>query len=100
MVYYGLGMTSTSLGGSVHLNYVLTMFIEFPAYGLCLLVLNRYGRRFPFAVLLIAGGLACLGTGVVPPGEIELRTVESKLTKYSFYLNLNVRILREKALQN
>lgn len=62
MVYYGLSLNSGSLAGDFYLNFFLTGLVEFPAYTLCLVLLDRVGRKKLHCACMVLGGLACICT--------------------------------------
>ncbi|XP_067675418.1 organic cation transporter protein-like [Haliotis asinina] len=63
MVYYGLSLNSDNLGaGSLHLNFLLVGLVEFPAYALSILLVNRLGRKFIHCAMMIIGGGSCILT--------------------------------------
>ena len=62
MVYYGLSLNSGNLAGDFYLNFLLSGLVEFPAYTLCLLLLDRIGRKKLHASCMIGGGIACILT--------------------------------------
>ena len=62
MVYYGLSLNTGNLGGNFYLNFTLSGLVEFPAYTLCLLLLDRVGRKWLHCVVMVVGGVACIST--------------------------------------
>ncbi|XP_033741750.1 uncharacterized protein LOC117328333 [Pecten maximus] len=62
LVYYGLSLNTGNLGGDFYVNFLLTGLVEFPAYALCLVLLDRVGRRLLHASCMIVGGAACVIT--------------------------------------
>ena len=66
LVYYGLSLNTENLAGSPYLNFCLAGAVEIPAYVLCILLLNRVGRRTPLIVAMYLGGLACILSGALP----------------------------------
>lgn len=62
MVYYGLSLNSGNLAGDFYLNFFLTGLVEFPAYTLCLVLLDRVGRKKLHCACMVLGGLACIST--------------------------------------
>ncbi|XP_069134928.1 organic cation transporter protein-like [Argopecten irradians] len=62
MVYYGLSLNTGNLGGDFYVNFLLSGLVEFPAYTLCLVLLDRVGRRLLHAACMILGGIACIVT--------------------------------------
>jgi len=43
--------------------------VEIPAYLAGRFAVDRVGRKVPLVVGLLAGGIACLATGLVPEGR-------------------------------
>ncbi|XP_046560422.1 organic cation transporter protein-like isoform X1 [Haliotis rubra] len=60
MCFYGLSMNVTNLSGNVYLNFFLFVSVEACAYVLCVLLLDRMGRKWMLCGSMIAGGVACL----------------------------------------
>lgn len=74
MSYYGLSFTADQLTlGDLFTNFLLSMSMDVPANILCLVLLDRWGRRRLHTVSTVVGGLACLAgvlsTMVAPKGE-------------------------------
>ena len=44
------------------MNYTVSVVMEIVAYGLCLLLMDRIGRRAMFCLSMLVGGVACLAT--------------------------------------
>lgn len=65
IVYFGLALNSGDLGGSVFVNFFVGALVEFPAYTLCIFLLDRMGRKKLHATVMTIGGLSCLAT-IVP----------------------------------
>ncbi|ESO89316.1 hypothetical protein LOTGIDRAFT_106549 [Lottia gigantea] len=63
MVYFGLSLNSDNLGaGSLFLNFFLVGLVEFPAYTICLVFLDRKGRRVLHTCSMLTSGIACIIT--------------------------------------
>ncbi|OWF45915.1 Organic cation transporter protein [Mizuhopecten yessoensis] len=62
MVYYGLSLNSGNLEGNYYLNFLLSGLVEFPAYTLTLLLLDRLGRKWLYIICMILGGVSCIST--------------------------------------
>ncbi|XP_069108125.1 organic cation transporter protein-like [Argopecten irradians] len=62
MGYYGLSLNTGNLGGDFYVNFMVSGLVEFPAYTLCLILLDRVGRRLLHATCMISGGIACIIT--------------------------------------
>ncbi|XP_061193510.1 organic cation transporter protein-like isoform X2 [Saccostrea echinata] len=62
MVYYGLSLNSGNLAGDFYLNFFLAALVEFSAFTLCLVLLDRIGRKKLHCAGMVLGGLACIST--------------------------------------
>ena len=62
MVYYGLGLNVGNLAGNVYVNFTMASAVETLAYVLCILLLDRAGRKSLHCISMIVSGLACLAT--------------------------------------
>lgn len=61
-VYYGMNVTSVTLGGSKYVNFALVNLVELPAIFLAYTLMERIGRRRVLNVFLCAGSAACIAT--------------------------------------
>lgn len=68
-VYYGLSINSVSLAGDKYLNFVLVVFVEIPANFMCLLVLDRYGRKKTLITAYMLSACLCISLSFLPKGE-------------------------------
>ncbi|KAK0050169.1 organic cation transporter protein, partial [Biomphalaria pfeifferi] len=66
LVYYGLSLNTENLAGSPYLNFFIAGAVEIPAYALCILLLNRVGRRWPLILSMYMGGIACILFECIP----------------------------------
>jgi len=87
MVYYGLGLNVGNLDGDIYVNFAINSSMEVAAYILCLLTLNRVGRKFVHAGTMILGGVACLCT-IFTTLYADKCTNELVLTKQFLYNNV------------
>ncbi|CAL1535389.1 unnamed protein product [Lymnaea stagnalis] len=60
LLYYGLSLNIDNLAGSTYLNYLILTMVEFVAYIMCLLLLDRTGRKRLYCVCMFTGATACL----------------------------------------
>ena len=65
MVFYGLSLNAGKLAGDLYVNFELLGIMEIGAYAMCLLLLNRVGRKRLHIICMILGGGACLSTILV-----------------------------------
>lgn len=60
--YYGLTFNIGDLGDDLYLNFMLQSLVELPANILCLLILDRVGRKPVMIGSMLIGGVALIGT--------------------------------------
>lgn len=60
--YYGFSLSTNDMGGDPFINFLISGAVEFPAYGLAIIVLKRFGRRKPLMCFLVIGGIASICT--------------------------------------
>ncbi|XP_014270701.1 organic cation transporter protein isoform X2 [Halyomorpha halys] len=65
LVYYGLVLNLSNLGGDVYVNSIISGAVEFPAIAVSILFLLKMGRRWPLSLTTAGAGIACLMTVVV-----------------------------------
>ncbi|CAG9130231.1 unnamed protein product [Plutella xylostella] len=65
-VYYGLSINSVSLAGNKYVNFMLVGFVEIPANIVCLLILDRYGRKRTLVSMYVLSALLCISLSLVP----------------------------------
>ncbi|KAK7107668.1 hypothetical protein V1264_015554 [Littorina saxatilis] len=79
MAYFGLSFTADQLSaGGLFTNFLLSMSMDFPATGLCLILLDRWGRRRLHTVAMVMGGTSSLLgvlTTMVAPDDLQWITV-------------------------
>ncbi|XP_046546404.1 organic cation transporter protein-like [Haliotis rubra] len=59
MGFYGLSMNVTNLSGNVYLNFLLFVLVEACAYVICLLLMERIGRKKMLCTAMLMAGIAC-----------------------------------------
>ncbi|XP_022109164.1 organic cation transporter protein-like [Acanthaster planci] len=79
-VYYGLSLSTSSLGSNDYLAFFIGGLVEIPACFSILPLIDRYGRRIMLSLYLLIGGIACLGTIFIAPGAG--RTTVAMLGKF------------------
>ncbi|KAK6169542.1 hypothetical protein SNE40_020578 [Patella caerulea] len=62
MVYYGLGLNVGNLGGDIYINFTAANIVEVISYILCILLLDRWGRKALHCTSMLLGGIACILT--------------------------------------
>ena len=69
MVYYGLSLNTSNLGGNDFVNFIVMGGVEIPAFIIGVFILNRVGRKWPQSLSLLLSGAALLLTMAVPEGN-------------------------------
>ncbi|XP_046546409.1 organic cation transporter protein-like [Haliotis rubra] len=59
MGFFGLSMNVTNLSGNVYLNFLLFVLVEACAYVICLLLMDRIGRKKMLCTAMLMAGIAC-----------------------------------------
>ncbi|CAG5130239.1 unnamed protein product [Candidula unifasciata] len=62
-VFYGIALNSENLSGNPYLNFCLIGVVSIVAYVLCLLLVNRTGRRLSLISSMCLAGLSCIVAG-------------------------------------
>jgi len=62
MSYYGVMLHADSMSGNILLNFTLLVIVEFPAKVVDIAFIDRVGRKWLFAGLMILGGIANIST--------------------------------------
>ncbi|KAI0213623.1 Organic cation transporter protein [Lamellibrachia satsuma] len=82
LVYYGLSQGISELSGSVYWNLFIAGVMEISALAICVFALERVGRRWPIAICMIVGGLACLAFVPLPQEMDIARTILSMIGRF------------------
>uniref|UniRef100_A0A2C9K4E3 Major facilitator superfamily (MFS) profile domain-containing protein n=1 Tax=Biomphalaria glabrata TaxID=6526 RepID=A0A2C9K4E3_BIOGL len=62
MVYYGLSLNVGNLSGDLYLNFFLSGVVELLSYVLCLIFLDKAGRKLLQCLFMLTAGIACVCT--------------------------------------
>ncbi|KAI5651511.1 sugar transporter domain-containing protein [Phthorimaea operculella] len=68
-VYYGLSINSVSLAGNKYVNFMLVAFVEIPANFVCLLVLDRFGRKKTLVITYVLSACLCISLSFLPKDQ-------------------------------
>ena len=82
-VYVGLSYYGPSMGSDAYLSFFLSAVVEIPGYVLCLLLMDRWGRRLLLCVCMVISGFAAISTALAPAGTLLI-------VKRDFALSFNV----------
>ncbi|XP_050673902.1 organic cation transporter protein-like isoform X2 [Leptidea sinapis] len=80
-VYYGLTVNSVMLPGNKYVNFLLTSLMSFPGDILCLILMNRFGRKMPLIFSFALCAVACLCFGFIPSYNSWLKLTFFLLSK-------------------
>ncbi|CAD1470638.1 unnamed protein product [Heterotrigona itama] len=64
--YYGLSWHVSNLGGNDYVNFVISGFVEVPAYTFLIFTLNRWGRKIILCGCMLVAGFSLLAILLVP----------------------------------
>ncbi|XP_067845367.1 solute carrier family 22 member 2-like isoform X3 [Heptranchias perlo] len=81
LVYLGLVMRLGITGGNIYLNFFISGVVEIPSAIIVVLLIDRVGRRFPFAMGNLLAGACCLITAFIPDDIYWLKAVIANLGK-------------------
>lgn len=68
LVYYGLSLSTSTLGIDPYISFLVSGAIEIPAYLLCMYLAEWLGRKGATFSTMIIGGLCCCATPFIPLG--------------------------------
>ncbi len=80
MAYYGISMGAANLSDDVFLSFLLVSLIEIPSYLLCVLTMDRAGRKPLFVGSMLVLGVFLTAAGYIPEGDFQ--TVFSLIGKF------------------
>ena len=66
LVYYGAGLSSTTLGGDIFLNFTLVAFMEVLGNVAVAFIINHWGRKTTLVMGFILAAIGCFGVGFLP----------------------------------
>ncbi|XP_071954547.1 solute carrier family 22 member 15-like isoform X2 [Antedon mediterranea] len=74
LVYYGLSLSSATLGGSPYVSFALSGLIEIPANLFAYVFMRCFGRKPCMLVSYFLGGVGCVGLLVIQPNDSNSKT--------------------------
>ncbi|XP_046846068.1 organic cation transporter protein-like [Xenia sp. Carnegie-2017] len=92
LVYYGVSYSSVDLGGNRYLNFALISLVELPSNLLCIVAVNKFGRKKAVIVAMLIAFFANIITVIIPEdrsndGNTGARIFFALLAK--FFINLS-----------
>ncbi|NXA37740.1 S22A2 protein, partial [Eudromia elegans] len=75
VLYQGLIMHLGIAGGNMHLDFLYSALVEFPAAFIIIATIDRVGRRYPWAASNLVAGAACLATALIPENLHWLKVI-------------------------
>ncbi|XP_028130359.2 carcinine transporter isoform X1 [Diabrotica virgifera virgifera] len=80
-VYVGLSYYSPSLGNNEYLSFFFAAAVEIPSYLGCLLIMDRWGRRWPICMCMLICGTCCLATVTLPSDDVQATLILYLISK-------------------
>ncbi|KAJ8029621.1 Organic cation transporter protein [Holothuria leucospilota] len=69
LVYYGLSLSTSTLGSNDYVTFCISGAVEIPATVLCMFLIDSFlGRRGSMFIFQAISGIACICTSLIPPG--------------------------------
>ncbi|KAJ8021306.1 Solute carrier family 22 member 13 [Holothuria leucospilota] len=68
ILYYGLSLSTSTLGIDPYISFMVSGAIEIPAYILCMFVPNWFGRKASTVGTMLLAGISCCLTPALPLG--------------------------------
>ncbi|XP_057654070.1 organic cation transporter protein-like isoform X1 [Diorhabda carinulata] len=62
LVYYGLVLNLSNIGGNLYINSALQGAVEIPAIAISIYILLKKGRRWPLSLTMMISGVSCILT--------------------------------------
>ncbi|XP_043552229.1 solute carrier family 22 member 2-like [Chiloscyllium plagiosum] len=90
LVYQGLVMRLGTLGGNIYLDFFISGAVEIPASIIIILVIERIGRRLPFAAGGLVAGGSCLIVVFIPENLTWLKTAVACLGRLGITVALEM----------
>ncbi|XP_078262098.1 solute carrier family 22 member 2-like [Rhinoraja longicauda] len=90
LVYQGLVMRLGTLGGNIYLDFFISGAAEIPASIIVFLVIERIGRRLPFAAGGLLSGASCLIAAFIPENLRWLKTVVTSLGRLGITITMEM----------
>ncbi|KAM4694690.1 solute carrier family 22 member 2 [Discoglossus pictus] len=81
VIYQGLIMHMGNTSDNIYLDFFIAAMVEFPAAILIIVTVDRFGRRYPWAIGCIITGITCLVTAFIPGGINWLRVTLSCISR-------------------
>ncbi|KAI8489725.1 hypothetical protein Bbelb_326310 [Branchiostoma belcheri] len=79
LVYYGLSLNTSNLGGDDYVNSFTSGAVELPAYVVTVILMERIGRQKTLSTAMVIGGVGCFCTVAVPLSRTDLIPVRTTL---------------------
>jgi hypothetical protein len=67
-MFYGVGLRSNDLGVNPYLTFAISAIVELLGLIMTHLIVDRFGRKYPYGLFLVISGVACLSiifTGIL-----------------------------------
>ncbi|XP_069682785.1 organic cation transporter protein-like isoform X3 [Periplaneta americana] len=89
-VFFGLSLTSVSVGGNKFTSFTLAALIELPAYAVFFFTMDRFGRKATLCVSLVVSGISCISFAFVPTDMEWMQMLLFLAGKFSITISFTV----------
>ncbi|KAG9336266.1 hypothetical protein JZ751_002613 [Albula glossodonta] len=90
VVYQGLIMRLGIVEGNLHLEFFISGVVELPSAIIFYLTVDRLGRRLPFVLTNIIGGICCLATAFIPEDILWLKNTIAVIGRLAITLGFEI----------
>ncbi|KAG7465661.1 hypothetical protein MATL_G00155910 [Megalops atlanticus] len=90
VVYQGMVMRLGIVQGNLYLEFFISGVVELPSALIFYLTVDRLGRRIPFFLSNIVGGLSCLATAFIPDDILWLKTTIAVIGRLAVTLGYEI----------
>ena len=82
VIYYGVTLNLTNIGGNIYFNFFILAIMELPGYIAGRYLMDTTGRRFSTAGFLVLCGVACIVSAFLPSDVTWIKVLFSSVAKF------------------
>ncbi|XP_041460899.1 organic cation transporter protein-like [Lytechinus variegatus] len=88
IVYYGLSLSTNTLGVNIYIAFAIAGAVEIPGNLVVIYPIKYFGRRPSYVFFMLVGGVACLATIFIPLGP--WRITAAMVGKFAITASFNI----------